>query len=92
MAGSMRLVAQPDTWELRVFVGRDTFGKVKHRYVRFHGTKRRAERELARLVSEREAKPAPIVESRLRWNSTTTVNDAIAAWRNNGWQDLPHRQ
>ena len=88
MAGSMRLVAQPDTWELRVFVGRDTLGKVKHRYVRFHGTRRQAERELARLVSEQEAKPAPIVETELRWNATTTVNDAIAAWRDNGWQDL----
>jgi integrase len=88
MAGSMRLVAQPDTWELRVFVGRDSLGKVKHRYVRFRGTKRQAERELARLVSQQEAKPAPIVETELRWNSTTTINDAIIAWRDNGWADL----
>ena len=88
MAGSMRLVAQPDTWELRVFVGRDTFGKIKHRYVRFRGTKRQAERELARLVLEQEAKPAPIVESELRWNTATTINEAMAAWRDNGWQDL----
>ena len=88
MAGSMRLVAQPDTWELRVFVGRDTLGKVKHRSVRFRGTKRQAERELARLVSEQEAKPAPIVETELKWNSTTTINDAIVAWRDNGWADL----
>nr|WP_276975030.1 site-specific integrase [Ferrimicrobium acidiphilum] len=88
MAGSMRLVAQPDNWELRVFVGRDSLGKVKHRYVRFRGTKRQAERELARLVSEQEAKPAPIVETELKWNSTTTINDAIVAWRDNGWADL----
>jgi integrase len=88
MAGSMRLVAQPDTWELRVFVGRDSLGKVKHRYVRFRGTKRQVERELARLVSEQEAKPAPIVETELKWNSTTTINDAIVAWRDNGWADL----
>ena len=88
MAGSMRLVAQPGTLELRVFVGRDSLGKVKHRYVRFRGTKRQAERELARLVSEQEAKPAPIVETELRWNSTTTINDAIIAWRDNGWADL----
>ena len=88
MAGSMRLVAQPGTWELRVFVGRDSLGKVKHRYVRFRGTKRQAERELARLVSEQEAKPAPIVETELKWNSTTTINDAIVAWRDNGWADL----
>ncbi|MDA8026769.1 MAG: tyrosine-type recombinase/integrase [Actinomycetota bacterium] len=88
MAGSMRLVAQPDTWELRVFMGRDSLGKIKHRYVRFRGTKRQAERELARLVSEHEAKPAPIVETEFKWNSTTTINDAIVAWRNNGWADL----
>ncbi len=88
MAGSMRLVAQPGTLELRVFVGRDSLGKVKHRYVRFRGTKRQAERELARLVSEQEAKPAPIVETELKWNSTTTINDAIIAWRDNGWADL----
>ncbi|KJE75728.1 hypothetical protein FEAC_25040 [Ferrimicrobium acidiphilum DSM 19497] len=27
MAGSTRRVAQPDTWELRVFIGRDSLGK-----------------------------------------------------------------
>lgn len=88
MAGSIRLVAAPDTWELRVFKGRDSAGRVKHRYQRFQGSKRQAERELARLVAEQEAKPAPIVESELRWNSTTTINDAIGAWQENGWQDL----
>ncbi len=88
MAGSMRLVAQPDTWELRVFVGRDSLGKVKHRYARFRGTRRQAERELARLVIEQEDKPAPLIESELAWNSSTTINDAIAAWRENGWADL----
>ena len=88
MAGSMRLVANPDTWELRVYLGRDSSGKVKHRYLRFRGSKRQAERELARLVSEQEAEPEPIVESELKWHSGTTINDAIAAWRDNGWQDL----
>ena len=88
MAGSMRLVAQPDTWELRVFIGRDSLGRVKHRYVRFRGTRRQAERELARLVIEQEDKPAPLIESELAWNSSTTINDAIAAWRENGWGDL----
>lgn len=88
MAGSMRLVIAPDTWELRVYKGRDSAGKVKHRYQRFQGSKRQAERELARLVAEQEAKPSPVVESELRWSSTTTINDAIEAWKNNGWQDL----
>ena len=88
MAGSMRLVASPDTWELRVYLGRDSSGKVKHRYLRFRGPKRQAERELARLVSEQEAGPEPIVESGLKWNSSTTINDAISAWQANGWDDL----
>jgi hypothetical protein len=69
MARNMRLVAQPDTCELCVFVRLDSLGKVKHRYFRFHGSKRQPERELAWLVSEQEAKPAPIIETELKWNS-----------------------
>ena len=88
MAGSMRLVASPDTWELRVYLGRDSSGKVKHRYLRFRGSKRQAVRELARLVAEQEAEPEPIVESGLKWNASTTINDAISAWQANGWDDL----
>ncbi|WP_298334895.1 hypothetical protein [Ferrimicrobium sp.] len=81
MAGSMRLVARPDTWELRVFIGRDSLGRVKHRYVRFRGTRGQAERELARLVIEQEDKLAPLIESELAWNSSTTINDAIVTCR-----------
>ena len=66
MAGSIWLVSRPDTWELRVFVGRDSLGKVKHRSVRFRVTKRKAERELTRLAPEQGAKPAPIVETALK--------------------------
>jgi hypothetical protein len=87
MAGSLRFVAKPDTWELRVFIGRDSLGKVKHPYVRFRGTRKQAERELARLVIEQEDKPAPLIEAELAWNSSTTINDAITAWRENGWGD-----
>ncbi|WP_298211305.1 hypothetical protein [Ferrimicrobium sp.] len=81
MAVSMRPVAQPDTWELRVFIGRDSLGKVKHRYVRFRGTRRQAQRELARLVIEQEDKPVSQIESELAWNSSTTIDDAIATCR-----------
>ncbi|WP_272867266.1 hypothetical protein [Ferrithrix thermotolerans] len=42
MAESMRLVKSPDTWELRIYLGRDQRGKVKHRYLRFRGTKKEA--------------------------------------------------
>ncbi len=43
-------------------------------------------RELARLVAEQEARPALVPET--KWGPNTTVNDAIAAWRDNGWEDL----
>ncbi|WP_298344919.1 hypothetical protein [Ferrimicrobium sp.] len=81
MAGSLRLVVQPDTWELRVFIGRDSLGRVKHRNVRFRGTRRQAERELVRLVIEQERKPVALIESELTWNTSTTINDAIATCR-----------
>lgn len=40
------------------------------------------------MVAEQDATPAPVPEEPRRWGSTTTVNDAIAAWRDNGWEDL----
>ena len=88
MAGSMRLVGDPDTWELRVYVGRDSEGRVRHLHRRFRGNRRAAERELARLVTEQETKPAAIPDPSPHWGPTTTVNDAITAWRANGWSDL----
>lgn len=89
MAGSLRAVGgKPNTWELRVYLGRDAEGRTRHKHARFHGTKREAERELARMVLTQEATPAPVVEEPQEWGSKTTINDAIAAWRDNGWEDL----
>ncbi|MGH9109456.1 MAG: tyrosine-type recombinase/integrase [Acidimicrobiales bacterium] len=89
MAGSLRQVTgKASTWELRVYLGRDAEGRVRHRHARFHGSRRQAERELARLVAEQDAEPAPVIEEPRRWGPTTTVNDAILAWRDNGWEDL----
>ena|ERR1035441_10336044 len=88
MAGSMRLVGDPDTWELRVYVGRDSEGRVRHLHRRFRGTRRAAERELARLVTEQETEPTAVPDPPPQWGSTTTVNDAITAWKANGWSDL----
>ena len=84
----MRLVKSPDVWELRVYIGRDSKGRVKHRHIRFHGTKRKAETELARLVVSQQDEPSAIQESSGRWGARTTLNDAIEAWRENGWDDL----
>lgn len=91
MAGSIRQRPDkgPDAFELRVFLGRDASGRVRHRSVLFRGTRRAAERELARLVSEQDADPALVPSTPERaWGPATTINDAIAGWRANGWEDL----
>ena len=88
MAGSMGIVAQRDTWGLRVFIGWHSLEEVKHRCVRFRGRRRQGERELVRLVTGQEDKPAPLIESELAWSSSTTINDAIMARLENGWGDL----
>jgi integrase len=52
MAGSLRQ-RSPGVWELRVFAGRDyVTGRQVSRSETFRGSKRAAERELARLVTE----------------------------------------
>jgi integrase len=76
------------TWQLRVYLGRDAGGRVRHRHVTFKGSRRQAERELARLVATQDAEPAPIPEAPVTWGPTATINDAVAAWRENGWDDL----
>lgn len=90
MAGSLRAVpGRRDAWELRVYLGRDHEGRVRHRHARFVGARRQAERELARMVAEQDASPAPVPEEEsLSWGPATTVNDAIAGWKANGWADL----
>jgi integrase len=88
MSGSKRLTSGKDTWQLRVYLGRDSHGRVRHLSRTFKGTARAADRELARLVTEQDLKPAPVEEEPTKWGPKTTVNDAIAAWKENGWQDL----
>jgi hypothetical protein len=91
VAGSLRKRPElgADTWELRVFLGRDSRGRVRHKSRVFRGSKRAAEKELSRLVLGQDFEPevAPEPET-LIWNQTTTVNDAIAGWKENGWADL----
>lgn len=91
MAGSIRERPDrgPGTYELRVFLGRDADGRVRHRSTIFRGTRRAAERALSRLLVEQEDAPAPVPDPVSRsWGLTTTVNDAIAGWKANGWEDL----
>jgi integrase len=88
MAGSKRLKAgQRGVWELRIFLGRDEQGRVRHKSVTFRGGSRAADKELTRLVAKYEG-TLPAAEAPVRWTDTTTVNDAITAWKQNGWQDL----
>jgi hypothetical protein len=55
MRGSLR-ETKPGTWELRVPLPRDSVtGRRRQRSVSFAGTKRQADRELARLVSLTDA-------------------------------------
>ena len=84
MRGGLR-EKRPGVWELRVFLGRDEAGRVRHRSVTVQGGKRQAQRELARLVAEVEEGDAEVL---LEWDRDTTVNDALAGWERNGWQDL----
>ncbi|MGA2211464.1 MAG: hypothetical protein ABSH30_17760, partial [Acidimicrobiales bacterium] len=75
-------------WELRVFLGRDSTGRVRHRSVTFRGTKRAAARELTRLAADNEWSAAIAEPGPVEWGPLTTVNDAIEGWKRNGWQDL----
>lgn len=91
MAGSIRKREDrgPDAWELRVFVGRDGTGHIRHKSTLFRGKRRAAERELARLVTKAEEEPSTVPDETARtWGPATTFNDAIAGWRDNGWADL----
>lgn len=91
MAGSIRQRPDrgPNTWELRVFVGRDSNNRIRHRSQFFRGTKRAAEKQLARLVLEQDLNPEVVPDEASRpWGPTTTINDAISGWKANGWDDL----
>jgi integrase len=86
VAGSKRLKdGQRGVWELRIFLGRDEQGRVRYKSVTFRGGTREADRELTRLVAKYEG---TLPEARVVLADTTTVNDAITAWKQNGWQDL----
>jgi integrase len=91
MAGSLRKRPDrgSDAWELRVFLGRDQRGRIRHKSQLFRGSKRAAEKELSRLVLAQDFEPeVPPEPETLSWGQTTTVNEAILGWKQNGWADL----
>jgi hypothetical protein len=63
-------------------------GRVRHVYGKFRGARRAAERALAELVADRKAQAAALEDTIGAWGPKTTVNDALEAWRQNGWEDL----
>ena len=86
-------------WELRVYLGQDEHGKVRHQQATFHGAKREAQRALNRLVGDLEQDDVARDQAMLEvsanpdWGPRTTFNDALEGWRSNGWADLPeHHQ
>lgn len=70
-----------DVYELRVYLGRDPSGRVKHRYERFSGNKRAAQRALAALVAVVDQAKENEVEPGNVWGSATTLNSAFAVWK-----------
>jgi integrase len=54
----------------------------------FEGSKRAAERELARLVATVDDERADHQLLPAGWGHDTTINQAIEGWRRNGWEDL----
>ncbi len=91
MAGSIRQRPDrgKDVWEVRVYLGRDSKGRVRHTSKTFRGTRRAAEKELSRLLVAQDLEPERPTEPEVeRWDERTTVNDAIEGWKANGWDDL----
>jgi integrase len=91
MAGSIRKRPElgPDAWELRVFLGRDRKGRVRHKSRTFRGSKRAAEKELRSLLMAQDFEPEVPREAEVRgWGNSTTINDALEGWKQNGWDDL----
>lgn len=90
MPGSIPMVRAKETWELRAYLGRDESGWVRHRHATVPGSKREAERALARLVAEGDATcTSRSVSAPRAWGEQTTVNDVIAGWQANGWETCP---
>ena len=91
MAGSIRqrLDRGPNTWQLRVYAGRDSDGRVRHQCCYFQGTQHAAEKEPDRLVLAQAASPEVVPdEASRRWGPIITINHAISGWKANGWDDL----
>ena len=92
MAGTMR-EKNPGVWELRVYLGRDRRGRPIQKSRSVRGGKRQAKRALDRLSAEYEPlRDLPTSHMNLvsapSWGADMTINQAIRAWRDNGWEDL----
>jgi hypothetical protein len=74
MAGSIRNQLN-GSWLLRVYLGRDESGKIKHRSRTVQGSRRDAERELARMVTAQVDAPADLGGQRRRQTHVVESGD-----------------
>ena len=72
MRGTMVETA-PGKWRLRVFVGRDGTGRVRHKNASFTGSKREAQKELAKLVAD-------IERGEVATGHSGSVSDLLYRW------------
>jgi len=63
----------PGKWRLRVFVGRDSAGRVRHKNTSFTGSEREAQNELARLVADVE-------RAKVTTGHPGSVSDLLERW------------
>ena len=92
MAGTMR-EKNPGVWELRAYLGRDRRGRPIEKSRTVRRGKREARRARDRLAAEYEPlRDLPTSDMNLvpapSWGADMTINQAIRAWRDNGWEDL----
>ena len=90
MAGSIRQRKDrgTDTWELRVFIGRDDRGRPKQRSILFRGGSEQPNGNWRDSSPNRERAGRHPQEEARAWGSSTTINQAIEGWKENGWADL----
>ena len=78
-----------DAWELRVFLGRDSRGRVRHKSRTFRGSKRAAEKERRGSSLAQDFEPeVPREPETADVERRPPLNDAIEGWKQNGWDDL----
>jgi hypothetical protein len=91
VAGSIRLKDHRlNVWELRIYVGRDSTGRVRHRQATFHG---RGPTELTRACRRTGYLTTPVAAANTAGSNKHGIegNRSAAAWRLGRRADHPTR-